>query len=45
MRLKRPHVATLDEVTITRNGEDAIIEYATSGSGRRIFGWDLRCSR
>ncbi len=28
MRRKRPHVASLDEVRITRQGDDAIIEYA-----------------
>jgi hypothetical protein len=27
MRKKRPHVATLDEVRISRDGEDAIIEF------------------
>jgi hypothetical protein len=27
MRKRRPHVATLDEVTITRKGESAIIEF------------------
>jgi hypothetical protein len=27
MRKKKPHVATPEEVTITRSGEDAIIEY------------------
>ena len=28
MRRKRPHVASLDEVRITREGDEAIIEYA-----------------
>ncbi|MBI3768364.1 MAG: hypothetical protein HY271_07680 [Deltaproteobacteria bacterium] len=28
MRRKRPHVASLDEVRITRHGDEAIIEYA-----------------
>jgi hypothetical protein len=28
MRRKRPHVASLDEVKITRHGDEAIIEYA-----------------
>jgi hypothetical protein len=37
MRLKRPHVATLEEVTITRNGEDAIIEYADQRIGPTHF--------
>ena len=31
MRLKRPHVATADEVRITREGNAAIIEYANPG--------------
>ena len=37
MRLKRPHVATLDEVTITRNGDEAIIEYADQRIGTTHF--------
>lgn len=37
MRLKRPHVATLDEVTITRNGDDAIIEYPDQRIGTTHF--------
>lgn len=31
MKLKRPHIAKLDEVTITRNGETSIIEYKEKG--------------
>ena len=30
MRKKRPHVATLDEVRISRDGDDAIIEFVDS---------------
>lgn len=30
MRKKRPHVATLDEVLISRDGDDAIIEFVDS---------------
>jgi hypothetical protein len=37
MRLKRPHVAPLDEVTITRNGDEAIIEYADQRIGTTHF--------
>ena len=33
MKIKRPHIATLDEVTITRDGETAIIEYKEPGIG------------
>lgn len=31
MRPKRPHIARLDQVTISREGEDAIIEYCQPG--------------
>ncbi len=31
MRLRRPHVASLDQVRITREGEDAVIEYLNPG--------------
>ena len=37
MRLKRPLVATLDEVTITRNGDEAIIEYPDQRIGTTHF--------
>ena len=37
MRMKRPHVATLDEVTIRRNGDEAIIEYADQRLGTTHF--------
>jgi hypothetical protein len=33
MQIKKPHIATLDEVTITRDGETAIIEYKKQGIG------------
>ena len=31
MRLSRPHVASLDQVRITREGEYALIEYLDPG--------------
>ena len=37
MRLKKPTHAIIDQVRITREGNDAIIDYADSGiSGTRI---------
>jgi hypothetical protein len=37
MRLKKPTRATIDQVQITRDGNDAIIDYADSGiSGTRV---------
>ncbi len=33
MQIKKPHIATLDEVRITRDGETAIIEYKEPGIG------------
>jgi hypothetical protein len=38
MRQRRPHVATLDEVRITRQGDAAIIEYADERVGTTHFG-------
>ncbi|MDP3705062.1 MAG: hypothetical protein Q8R24_04030 [Legionellaceae bacterium] len=32
-KIKRPHIAKLEEVTITRDGESAIIEYKEPGIG------------
>ncbi len=32
-KIKRPHIATLNEVTITRNGETAVIDYKDSVGG------------
>ena len=37
MRRRRPHVATLEEVTITRHGDGAIIEYADRRIGTTHF--------
>jgi hypothetical protein len=43
MRLKKPTRATIDQVRITREGNDAIIDYADSGiAGTRLtIGPDL----
>ncbi len=35
MRLKKPTGAVIDQVRITREGNDAIIDYADAGAPRR----------
>jgi hypothetical protein len=37
-RPKRPHVASLDEVKITRQGNSAVIEYADPNISTTHFG-------